>query len=94
MNSWQIRDTIFRLFANWIKVLEKSNLKKGKIHHMLVYIRKGLKCICQNCGETFCRKLVLYMYCWFTGIPVFVSEQPENKLEDFNYKIRAEDKEC
>jgi hypothetical protein len=34
------------------------------------------------------------MYCWFTGIPVFVSEQPENKLEDFNYKIRAEDKEC
>jgi hypothetical protein len=36
-------------------------------------------------GETFCRKLVLYMYCWLIGIPVFVSEQPENKLEDFNY---------
>jgi hypothetical protein len=34
------------------------------------------------------------MYCWFIGIPVFVSEQPENKLEVLNYKIRAEDMEC
>jgi hypothetical protein len=34
------------------------------------------------------------MYCWFIGIPVFVSEQPENKLEELNYKIRAEDMEC
>lgn len=33
----------------------------------------------------------IYIYRWFIGIPVFVSEQPENKLEDLNYKIRAED---
>jgi hypothetical protein len=38
VSSWQIRDTVFRLSAKWVMILEKSKLKRGKIHHMMVYL--------------------------------------------------------
>jgi len=38
VSSWQIRNTVLRLFAKWVTVLEKSKLKISKIHHMMVHL--------------------------------------------------------
>jgi hypothetical protein len=73
VSSWQIREMVFRLFAKWVLILGKKQIREGQnTSYDGMFIRKGLKRISQNCRGTFCRKLVLYMYCWFIGIPVFV----------------------
>jgi hypothetical protein len=51
------------------------------------YIREGLRHICRKCGGTYIFEETSYICkVGLQVFPFFVSNKPENKLEDFSYE--------